>query len=373
MQVTEKKSVPRLRFKDDNGGDFPDWEKKKLGEVALFLDDKRIPLSQDERSSRKGPYPYYGASGIIDYVDDYLFDGEFVLLGEDGANIVTRSTKLAFVIRGKNWVNNHAHVLQAYGSVSFLAESLERINYGPYNSGTAQPKLNAKTCKRILLNFPTLPEQRKIANFLSSVDKQIEQLTQKKSLLEQYKKGATQQIFSQQIRFKDDDGGDFPDWEEKKLGDVLVIGSGRDYKHLGKGTIPVYGSGGLMTYVNDQLYMGESVCIGRKGTIDSPLFLDGAFWTVDTLFYTHSFKNVLPRFLFAVFQRVNWRKYNEASGVPSLSKGTIEKIPVSIPATGEQTKIANFLSALDRKIETVASQIAEMQTFKRGLLQQMFV
>ena len=195
MKVTEKKSVPRLRFKDDNGGDFPDWEKKKLGEVALFLDDKRIPLSQDERSSRKGPYPYYGASGIIDYVDDYLFDGEFVLLGEDGANIVTRSTKLAFVIRGKNWVNNHAHVLQAYGSVSFLAESLERINYGPYNSGTAQPKLNAKTCKGILLNFPTLPEQTKIANFLSALDCKIETIASQISEMQTFKRGLLQQMF----------------------------------------------------------------------------------------------------------------------------------------------------------------------------------
>ena len=128
-----------------------------------------------------------------------------------------------------------------------------------------------------------------------------------------------------------------------------------------------------MTYVDSSLYEGESVGIGRKGTIDKPRFLEGAFWTVDTLFYTHSFEAALPRFIYGLFQRINWRAYNEAGGVPSLSKSTIEKIPVLMPHSNEQTKIADFLSAIDRKIESVAAQITETQTFKRGLLQQMFV
>ena len=232
----------------------------------------------------------------------------------------------------------------------------------------------------------SVPEQGKIADFLTAVDGRIGQLIQKKALLEDYKKGVMQQLFTQAIRFKDkvngearegalgcDHGNDFPDWEEKKLGEVLTIGSGRDYKHLGEGDIPVYGSGGVMTYVDAALYEGESVGIGRKGTIDKPQFLEGAFWTVDTLFYTHSFKKVLPRFIFAVFQTINWKAHNEAGGVPSLSKRTIDQIPLSVPSMEEQTKIADFLSALDRKIESVATQITETQTFKRGLLQQMFV
>ena len=220
---------------------------------------------------------------------------------------------------------------------------------------------------------PKLPEQQKIAAFLGAVDAKIGQLTRKKALLEDYKKGCMQQLFTQKLRFKDDQGNDFPDWEEKKLGDVLTIGSGRDYKHLGAGNIPVYGTGGYMLSVDDYLYDGESVCIGRKGTIDSPALLNGKFWTVDTLFYTHSYQGVLPRFIFAIFQQINWAKYNEASGVPSLSKATIEQIAVGIPHPDEQRKIADFLSVIDAKISLVVDELSAAQNFKKGLLQQMFV
>src|SRR5690606_31586410 len=225
----------------------------------------------------------------------------------------------------------------------------------------------------INLNIPSFSEQQKIATFLASVDKKIDQLQQKQHLLEQYKKGVMQKIFSQKLRFKGEYGNNYPDWEEKKLGEVLKIGNGRDYKHLETGTIPVYGTGGIMTYVNDFLYDGESIGIGRKGTIDNPVFLKGKFWTVDTLFYTHSFKKVLPSFIYYIFLQINWKKYNEASGVPSLSKATIEKIDIQIPCINEQTKIANFLSAIDKKIELVNTQIENTQQFKKGLLQQMFV
>ena len=182
-----------------------------------------------------------------------------------------------------------------------------------------------------------------------------------------------QQIFSQAVRFKADDGSEFPDWEEKSIGDVLTIGSGRDYKHLNNGDVPVYGTGGYMTSVDSFLYDGESVCIGRKGTIDKPVLIDGKFWTVDTLFYTHSFIDLLPKFLFPLFKRINWKKYNEASGVPSLSKSTIEKIKINLPTKLEQIKIANFLSSIDSKIEQVGKQLDESKQFKKALLQQMFV
>lgn len=226
---------------------------------------------------------------------------------------------------------------------------------------------------KMRMTVPTVPEQQKIAAFLTVVDGRIEQLSRKKALLEEYKKGVMQQIFTKTLRFQDDHGHDFPDWEEKTLGEILTIGSGRDYKHLSRGNVPVYGSGGVMTYVDKALYEGESVCIGRKGTIDKPRFVEGAFWTVDTLFYTHSFNGVSPRFVYVLFQRINWQTYNEASGVPSLSKSTIENIPITIPHPDEQTKIAALLSALDGKIAAVGQQMRQTQAWKKGLLQQMFV
>ena len=160
-------------------------------------------------------------------------------------------------------------------------------------------------------------------------------------------------------------------WELKTFGDVLSIGSGKDYKHLNAGDIPVYGTGGLMTFVDQYLFDGESVGIGRKGTIDKPVLLKGKFWTVDTLFYTHSFKGVIPYFIFTVFQSIDWRRYNEATGVPSLSKVIIEKIPLLVPPLPEQQKIAEILSTVDEKIDIIDQQIAETEELKKGLMQRL--
>ena len=162
------------------------------------------------------------------------------------------------------------------------------------------------------------------------------------------------------------------EWQVEKLGDVLSIGSGRDYKHLKDGNIPVYGTGGLMTHVNDYLYDGKSVAIGRKGTIDQPQFLKGQFWTVDTLFYTHDYKNSVPEFIFLLFQNINWKKWNEASGVPSLSSSTIKSIKVNIPSKPEQEKIADFLTAVDERIAVGEKKLELLETYKRGVMQKIF-
>lgn len=168
--------------------------------------------------------------------------------------------------------------------------------------------------------------------------------------------------------FRNDEG-----WFPEKMDYVCKIGNGRDYKHLNTGDIPVYGSGGYMTSVDDYLYDGESVCIGRKGTINKPIFLSGKFWTVDTLFYTHSFYKCLPKFLFLIFQQIDWYRYNEAGGIPSLSKTTIGNIDIYIPRIEkEQQKIADCLGSLDDLINAVTDKIEALKEYKKGLMQQLF-
>ncbi|CBK64675.1 Restriction endonuclease S subunits [Alistipes shahii WAL 8301] len=158
-------------------------------------------------------------------------------------------------------------------------------------------------------------------------------------------------------------------WDTYRIADILCIGNGRDYKHLSKGDIPVFGTGGYMTSVNECLYEGETTFIGRKGTINKPFYYNGKFWTVDTLFYTHSFKRVIPKFVYCLFQTINWLRYNEASGVPSLSKDTIEKIKVRIPQLDEQKKIAKLLSLLDERIATQNKIIEKLQSLIKGIAQ----
>ena len=142
---------------------------------------------------------------------------------------------------------------------------------------------------------------------------------------------------------------------------------------MNNGGIPVFGTGGYMTSVDECLYDGETTFIGRKGSINKPFYYNGKFWTVDTLFYTHSFNGITPKFTYCLFQTINWLKYNEASGVPSLSKDTIEKIKINIPGLEEQNKIAKLMFALDERITTQNKIIDKLQSLIKGINQSIFM
>lgn len=184
-----------IRFKDENGEEFSEWEEKRLGNVVNFYDNLRRPIKEGERT--KGIYPYYGATGIIDYIDDYIFEGQYLLLGEDGANIVTRSLPLIYITEGKFWLNNHSHIFSPKENLNiyYLKQYLETINYIPFNTGTAQPKLNIENVKKIPVNVPILKEQKKIANLLNILDKKIEKEEEKLEELRIWKKGLLQKMF----------------------------------------------------------------------------------------------------------------------------------------------------------------------------------
>lgn len=392
MTVTARK-IPTLRFPEFEG----EWEEKKLGEIADFFDSKRVPLSELERQDKKGVYPYYGASGIIDYVDDYIFDGTYVLLGEDGANIISRSTRLAFVVVGKIWVNNHAHVIRSFGNDYFLAEALEKIRYEQYNTGTVQPKLNADICKKIKLHVPSLPEQQKIATFLTTIDTRIQQLSRKKALLEQYKKGVMQQIFSQEIRFKDEDGKEFSAWEEKRLGDLAKIydGTHQTPNYVDNG-VPFYSVEHITRdnfkdtkLVSEDVFEKENqrvklekgdILMTRIGDIGTSKYIS---WEVRASFYVSlalikqsplfnsRFMNQFIQSIF--FQKELHKRTIHVAFPKKINLGEIGNCFVKLPSPPEQQKIADFLSTIDRQINLVSQQLERMQTFKKGLLQQMFV
>lgn len=175
-----------------------------------------------------------------------------------------------------------------------------------------------------------------------------------------------------ETKFKDTEIGQIPEnWEVKKLGAVFDIGNGRDYKHLNTGKIPVYGTGGLMTYVNEYLYDGETVCIGRKGTINMPQYHNGKIWTVDTLFYTYNFRKTDVKFLYYLTQRIDWNSYNTATGVPSLTSQNISNILVSFPPLHEQHRIASALTSIDNLISSLGKLIEKKKNIKQGTMQQL--
>ena len=164
-----QENIPALRFPEFDGR----WEEKKLGDICQNISNRRIPIKESDRI--RGNIPYYGASGIVDYVNDYIFNEDILLVSEDGANLIMRSTPIAFSVVGKVWVNNHAHVLKfnTFATQIIVEQYINSINIKKYITGQAQPKLNKASLEKITIPLPTFPEQQKIADFLSSVDEKL--------------------------------------------------------------------------------------------------------------------------------------------------------------------------------------------------------
>lgn len=170
------------------------------------------------------------------------------------------------------------------------------------------------------------------------------------------------------IRFKGFEG----EWKEYSFSDILIVNSGKDYKHLDNGIIPVYGTGGYMLSVNESLSDIDAIGIGRKGTIDKPQYLKAPFWTVDTLFFLTTKNNDNLDFLYNLSQNIKWKKYDESTGVPSLSKNNIDKIETHIPYIAEQQEIASYFTSLDSQISASTSRLASLKQMKAASLQAMF-
>jgi len=199
------KGIGHKEFKDTKIGKIPrEWEVLKLEEIGDIYDKERIPLSEMERANRKGVYPYCGANGILDYIDDYIFEGEFILLAEDGGSY-GKFDNSCYMMNGKFWVNNHAHIIKVKENKStnrFLLYMLNFLDLRPYVVGSTRVKLNQEYLRQINVFYPPLPEQQKIAEILSTVDKKIEMEKKRKEKLKRIKKGLMQDLLTGKKRVK---------------------------------------------------------------------------------------------------------------------------------------------------------------------------
>jgi len=198
------KGIGHTEFKDSKLGRIPkSWEVETLNECCEILDSQRIPLNAEERAKRKGDYPYYGANGVQGYIDDYIFEGDAILLAEDGGNFDQYAERpIAQWVTGRFWVNNHAHILRAKSGLTdkWVYYSLVHKNILKYINGGTRAKLNQYDLKEIAILLSPLPEQKKIASILTSMDKTIEEKQLKLSQTQSLKKSLMQDLLTGKVR-----------------------------------------------------------------------------------------------------------------------------------------------------------------------------
>lgn len=203
MQTLLTKGIGHTKFKRTEISEIPDnWNVEALGSMIEIMDSRRVPLSETQRENKKGTIPYCGANGVIDYIDDYIFEEEAVLLAEDGGNYGKYQNK-AYIMTGKYWVNNHAHIFRGRYELlenKFIVQWLNFAEIGPYVSGTTRTKLNQEMLKSILVPIPPLSEQQKIAEILSNIDLYTGSLENYKTKLNSLKKGLMQDLLTGKVR-----------------------------------------------------------------------------------------------------------------------------------------------------------------------------
>lgn len=402
---TKGAMTPKLRFKGFDG----DWQIARLGEICRNFKSGEGITSKDIFET--GEFPVYGGNGLRGYTDSYTHDGFYVLIGRQGALCGNINR-----VYGKVFISEHAIAVDAddTADTNWLAHKLEYLKLNRLSESSAQPGLAVNKLLRLKLTFPTLPEQQKIASFLSSVDQKIQQLTRKKELLEKYKKGVMQQLFSGKLRFKDDtstslsagNGKAFPDWEEKRLGDVCEIKGRIGYRGYTVQDIVKEGEGAITlspsNIISGNLSFDESTYISWAKYEESPeiiielndILLVKTGSTVGKSAFVKTLpvpatinpqlvvlkkvsKIIEPRFFaYLIFHSTVQKQIVAAVGsgaVPNMSQESISSFSLNCPCRSEQQKIANCLSAIDTKIEFVSKQINQTQNYKKGLLQQMFV
>lgn len=367
-------------FKETEIGIIPeDWEVVKLGDVVEVHDKRRIPLSAEERSKIKGKYPYCGANGIIDYISDFIFEGEYVLLAEDGG-FWGKYQNTAYIMNGQFWVNNHAHIIKAIDGLTinkfllywFIFDDIEK-----YTSGTTRKKLNQNVMKKILIPLPPLPEQKKIAYVLSTIQEAKERTKAVIKAAKKLKKSLMKYLFTygsvpfneaENVKIKETEIGLIPeDWEVVKLGDVARIKYGKS-KPKEDGMIPVVGSGGIYSHTSKPLVDFPTIVIGRKGTAGRVWLLTEPCYPSDTTFYLDWKKNVNIYYLF-YFMMLNPLSGEHAkTTLPSLQKPDLENFLIPLPPLSIQQKIASILSAVDEKIEKEENKKKALEELFKSML-----
>lgn len=366
-----EKLVPKIRFPEFE----VNWKKKEIGQICKVDTGNKDTKNKIE----SGSYPFFVRSNTVERINSYSYDGEAILTSGDGVGV----GKNFHYINGKFDYHQRVYCLKQFKSdisgkflFFIFSENFYRrvIRLSAKNSVDS---VRMDMITKMQLGFPSLAEQQKIATFLTSVDERITLLEKQKQGLETYKKGVMQQLFSQQLRFKDDAGRDFPDWEEKKLGEVSTITTGSSNRQDSglDGEFTFFDRSEDIRTSNIYLFDTEAIIVAGEGSDFKPKYFIGKFDLHQRSYAIMNFKNSTGKFLFYYihFHRNHFLSQAVGSTVKSLRLPMFQKMEIKLPCLDEQQKIASFLSAIDARIDVVSKQIEQSKVFKKGLLQQLFV
>ena len=412
MTVNAKK-IPALRFPEFE----EEWEEKKLGLCATKIGSGSTPRGGESVYQKVG-IPFIRSQNVnndrldlsrVTFISEQInaqMSGTIVhpldlLLNITGASI-GRSCVVPKSFECGN-VNQHVCIVRLKKNYSPFFIQAKLSSFAGQKAiirnqvGGSREGLNFQSVRLLKFDFPSFLEQQKITAFLTTIDTRIQQLSRKKALLEQYKKGVMQQIFSQEIRFKDEDGKEYPAWEKKKLADISKIydGTHQTPNYVNKG-VPFYSVEHITRddfkntkLISEEVFEKENqrvklekgdILMTRIGDIGTPKYIS---WEVRASFYvslalikqsTLFNARFLNQFIQSIFFQKELHKRTIHVAFPKkINLGEIGNCRVQLPSLPEQKKIAAFLTAIDRQINLVSQQLERMQTFKKGLLQQLFV
>ncbi len=389
------------------------WKIETIGSFCDILDNQRVPISSEKRAEIRGNIPYYGANGVLDYINDFIFNETLVLLAEDGGHFHEYQTRpIAYMIHGKSWVNNHTHILRAKnGENYFLYYSLVHKDITSFINGGTRTKLNRGELIKIPLTVPPLEEQKKIAEILSSVDQKIAFVDNQIEETELLRKGLMQKLLTEGIghsEFKDSELGKIPvEWEVVELLKVCEdnkraivdgpFGSNLKTIHFREEGIPVIQSNFVTSgkfnakeyvYVDEDKFnseirskvVGGDIVMAKIGancgtSAIVPLEHPASILSGNSIKISIDKNKASTIFVDFIFKsKYSKNKLVELKSVgaqPAISMPLLKKMKIVKPPLEEQKKIAEVLSTTDEKLENLKAKKESFEELKKGLMQKL--
>ena len=317
---------------------------KKLEDVCEILDSRRVPITAKDRKA--GTYPYYGANGLQDYVADYIFDDELVLLAEDGGNFGSKERPIAYRVSGKCWVNNHAHVLKAKPNmhVDYLCYALMFYDTEGLVNGATRQKLTQAAMRQMVIPYRDMTAQLQIIKKISQIVRSIEKRKEELQLLDQLVKSRFIELFGDPIK-------NTQHRPTTAFVNVVTMQRGFDLPVQDRkqsGNIPVYGSNGVLDHHNQAKVCNGGVITGRSGTIGKVFYTTGAYWPLNTTLFSVDIHENNIIYLAHLVRMFNLDRFTEGTGVPTLNRNKFHSAPIIDVPIDEQNQFAAFVEQTDK-------------------------